>query len=113
MKLRHVPRGFTPAAAFLGLVGSAAGLALATSAGAGASVSDAPCPGNVTTSVVVQGCLPSVDAPADAVDQRGPDQVPKIDGIPCTGSNTGTCIGLSRLPSADAPEPDTTVHHSP
>jgi hypothetical protein len=110
MQRRVSSHRLVSAAAFLGLISSASGFAVATATVAGA---DAPCPGNETQSVVVQGCLPSTQPPADDLDLRGPDEVPTINGIPCTGSNTGTCIGLSRLPSADAPEPDTSVHQSP
>ncbi len=112
MRLRHRSTHFLPAAALASFIGCA-GASLATAATAQAQVPDMPCPGNVSESLVIQGCLPSVDPPADGLDLRGPNQVPKVDGIPCTGSNTGTCIGLSRLPSAEAPEPDTTVRQSP
>ncbi len=112
MNLRHLSQRLIPAAACLSIAGGAFGAAAAAASPAGANVSDMPCPGNVAESLVIQGCLPSTDPPADSLDMRGPDQVPKLRGIPCTGSNSGTCIGLSRLPSADAAEPDTTVRHS-
>ncbi|RDH74206.1 intersectin-EH binding protein Ibp1 [Mycolicibacterium moriokaense] len=111
MDFRLITKQFVPAAACLGFVGF--GAAVAAAGPAQAAVPSLPCPGNVSGSVVVQGCLPSTNASADALEMRGPNQVPKVKGIPCTGSNTGTCIGLSRLPSADAPQPDTSVRHSP
>jgi hypothetical protein len=111
MNFRLMTKQFVPAAACLGFVGFAAAV---TAAGpAQAATPSLPCPGNVAASVVVQGCLPSTQAPADSLDTRGPNQVPKVRGIPCTGSNIGTCIGLSRLPSPDVPQPDTSVRHSP
>ena len=110
MRIQTMSKRYLPAAALMGAL-CASGASLAT-AGTAVAQTDTPCPGNETSSVVVQGCLPSTAPSPDALDQRGPNQVPKIDGIPCTGTNTGTCIGLSRLPSADAPEPDTSVQQS-
>ena len=112
MNLRISSTRLVPAAALVSFAATTFGLAVATAAEAGAQVPDMPCPGNVSEALVIQGCLPSTNLPNESLDMRGPDEVPKINGIPCTGSNTGTCIGLSRLPSADAPEPDTSVQQS-
>jgi hypothetical protein len=111
MQIRHIPKHLLSAAAVVGFLG-ASGASLAAAGVAEAQAPDMPCPGNIAESLVIQGCLPSTSPPADELDLRGPDEVPKLYGIPCTGANTGTCIGLSRLPSADAPEPDTSVRNS-
>jgi hypothetical protein len=113
VKLRHLSTRLVPAAACLSIGGGALATSIVMASPAAANSPGMPCPGNVAESLVIQGCLPSTDAPPDSLDMRGPDQVPKLDGIPCTGSNTGTCIGLSRLPSADVTQPDTSVRHSP
>jgi len=111
MKTRQSPKRRLSVAALMSFA-CVTGASLATAANAAAQVPDMPCPGNVAESLVIQGCLPSTQPPADELDTRGPNQVPKVHGIPCTGSDTGTCIGLSRLPSAEAPEPDTSVQQS-
>ncbi len=114
MNLQHLSKRLIPAAACLSIGAGALGRRDRRGlAGGRHRSSDMPCPGNVAESLVIQGCLPGTEPPADSLDMRGPDEVPKVNGIPCTGDDTGTCIGLSQLPSADVPEPDTSVRHSP
>lgn len=96
---------------FVGVVGvSAAAGVLAAPAGSVSTVEAQNCPNSMTESIWSAGCLPGVDSPQGAVDNRGPNQLPTLRGIPCSSD----CLDLNRvLPDTDTPEPDTTVHTNP
>ena len=68
------------------------------------------CPNSMTEGIWSAGCLPGVDPPADAVDNRGPDQLPTVRGIPCSSD----CLDINRvLPDVDVSQPDTDVRSNP
>ncbi|MGV0643656.1 hypothetical protein [Mycolicibacterium sp. XJ2546] len=69
------------------------------------------CTNEMTGSIRIADCIPSVNPPERHIDERGPNQLPTLYGIPCGGSE---CLGLSRaLQGAAAPTPDTEVRSNP
>lgn len=89
----------TVAAGFVGVVGiaGAAGVLAAPAEPAGWTVAQ-NCPNSMTEGVWSAGCLPGIDAPSDAVDNRGPNQLPTVRGIPCSSD----CLDINRvLPDTD------------